>query len=188
MKRTLGILAVAAALSIPVVAQSGYPYPDRDPDRDYSRDRDNGYQGEWQGRMSADDQREFDDHYRKWQDARAKNDRDDIEKHARKMNEIMSRYNIPQDTPFDVMATTNGYGRGGSYSRQYDARDYQRRFSPDDQKRFDKAYENWLHERREGDRRDLAKAEDRMQEIMARYNIPRDVPYDMLTSGGRGYY
>ena len=112
MKKTLGTLAVAAALSIPVVAQ--YPYPDRDHDRDYDRDR--------------------------------------------------------------------------GYSHHYYARDYQRRFSAADQRRFDKAYDHWLHERREGDRHALAKPENEMQAIMARYNIPRDVPYERLVSRGRGYY
>jgi len=26
-----------------------------------------------------------------------------------------------------------------------------------------------------------------MQEVMAKYNVPRDVPYDVLVSGNRGY-
>jgi len=29
--------------------------------------------------------------------------------------------------------------------------------------------------------------EGKMQEIMARYNIPRDVPCDVIASAGRGY-
>jgi len=33
----------------------------------------------------------------------------------------------------------------------------------------------------------MAKEEGKMQEIMARYNIPRDVPYDAVVSGGRAY-
>ena len=33
----------------------------------------------------------------------------------------------------------------------------------------------------------LAKDEQKMNEILARYNIPRDVPYDVLASANRGY-
>ena len=167
------VLAVLLALGFPAVAQSGYPGPDRDHDR--------GYAGQWQKRISPDDQKEFNKEYGKWQEANAKNDRDDIDRHARKMEEIMARYHIPPDTPFGAVATSNGY------SGHYDVRDFQGRFSADDQKKFDKAYERWLDDRRKHDRDDIAKDEDRMQEIMARYNIPRDVPYDVLASGARGY-
>jgi ubiquitin-protein ligase len=131
--------------------------------------------------MSSDDQKDFNKEYEKWQKANAKSDREDIDKHARKMEEIMARYNIPPDTPFDTIATSYGY------SRHNDVRQFQGRFSPDDQKRFDKAYEHWLNDRRKRDRDDIAKDEGKMQELMARYNIPRDVPYDALSSGGRGY-
>src|SRR5262249_3162237 len=158
-----------------------YPGPSRCCDRrDYDRD-DRRYVGQWQGRLSPDDQEKFNKEYGKWQEARAKNDRDDIDKHARQMEEIMARYNIAPDTPFDVIATSSGGGR------HYDYREFQGRFSPDDQKKFDKEYREWLEERREGDRKGLAKHEGKMQEIMARYNIPRDVPYDVLESGNRGY-
>lgn len=151
------------------------------PQRYDNRDRDRDYRGNWAGRLSPDDQNKFNKEYSKWQESNAKNDRDDIDKHARKMEEIMSRYNIPPDTPFDTIATANGY------SPHYDVRRYQGRFSPDDQKRFDKAYEKWQNDRAKNDRDDLAKDEGKMQELMGRYNIPRDVPYDALASGSRGY-
>jgi hypothetical protein len=169
MKRFPGILAVLLALGLlPAAAQS--EYPDRDHDRGY---------GQWQ-RMSADDQKEFNKEYGKWQEAKSKNDLDDINKHARKMGEIMARYNIPPDTPFNAIATSSGY------SRQYDAREFLGRLSADDQKKFDKAYEEWVEHRRKGDRDDIAKDEGKMLEIMSRYNIPRDVPYDLLASAARG--
>ena len=171
MKRLLEVLAVLLAFGLlPAMAQSQYPYPDRDSDR-YSQ----------QGRLSPDDQKEFNKAYGKWQEANAKNDRDDIDKHARKMEDIMARYRIPPDTPFDAIATSGGD------SRHYDVRQFQGRFSHDDQKKFDKAYEDWTEHRRKRDRDDIAKDEGRMLEIMARYNIPRDVPYDVLASGARGY-
>jgi polyhydroxyalkanoate synthesis regulator phasin len=171
MKRLLEVLALLLALGVPALAQSGYPATDRD--RDYA--------GQWQGRISPDDQKEFNEHYKEWQEANAKNDTHDINKHARKMSEIMARYNIPRDTPFDAVATASGY------SGHYDVREFQGRFSNDDQKKFDKAYEEWLEHRRKGDRDDVAKEEGKMQELMARYNIPRDLPYDALASGARGH-
>ena len=172
MKRFLEVLVLVVALGLPLAAQSQYPYPPPDRDRGYAS---------WQGRISSDDQKEFNKEYKKWQEANAKNDRDDIDKHARKMEEIMTRYNIPPDTPFDAIATSNGY------ERHYDVREFQGRFSPDDQKKFDKAYEKWVNDRRKHDRDDIAKDEGKMLEIMARYNIPRDVPFEALASGARGY-
>lgn len=155
----------------------GRPYDYRDRDRD----RDRGYAGQWQGRLSPDDQNKLNKEYTKWQESNAKNDRDDIDKHARNMEQIMQRNGIPPDTPFDSIATANGY------SQHIDVRQYQGRLSPDDQARFDKAYEKWQRDRAKRDRDDIAKDEGRMQEIMAKYNIPRDVPYDVLASGNRGY-
>jgi hypothetical protein len=161
-----------------VASQAGYGAGDRDRDRNYDR----GYVGAWQGRMSADDQKDFNKHYQKWQEAMAKNDREDVEENARKMENIMARYNIPPNTSFDTIATAGGY------SRHYDYRDFRGKLSADDQHKFDKEYADWLKDRRKGEsRNDIAKHEGKMQEIMARYNIPRDVPYDAIASGGRGY-
>lgn len=145
------------------------------------RDRDRGYAGQWQGRLSGDDQSKFNKEYTKWQEANARNDRDDIDKHARNMEQIMQRNGIPPNTPFDSIATVNGY------NQHTDIRQYQGRLSGDDQAKFDKAYEKWQRDRAKRDRDDIAKDEGKMQEIMAKYNIPRDVPYDALASGNRGY-
>jgi hypothetical protein len=155
-----------------VAAKSGY--------QGYGRDR--AYAGPGQSRLSPDDQRDFNKEYQKWQDAMAKHDQDDIDKHARKMQSIMARNNIPPDTPFDVLAQNNGAG-----GPRYDPREFRGRLSSGDQSKFDKAYEHWLNDRRKGDRDDIAKDEGKMQEIMARYNIPRDVPYDFIASGGGAY-
>ena len=156
-----------------IASQAGYPTPSR-----YD-DRNRAYAGSWQGRMSPDDQHEFNKEYQKWQESSAKNDRDDIQQRARKLEEIMARYNIPPNTPFDVVATTNGY------SGHYDYGQFRGRLTPDDQAKFDKEYDHWLEDRRKNDRDDIAKHEGKMQEIMAKYNIPRDVPYDAIASGGR---
>ena len=150
-------------------------------DYDHDNDRYHGRGGQWQDRLSPDDQNKFNKEYQKWQESNAKNDRDDIDKHARNMEQIMQRYNIPPDTPFDSVATVSAYGG------HIDVRQYQGRLSPGDQKDFDKAYEHWQKDRARNDRDDIAKDEGKMQEIMARYNIPRSVPYDVLASGNRGY-
>jgi hypothetical protein len=151
----------------------------------YNRSYDNrdnrGYANGWQGRLSGDDQNKFNKEYTKWQESNAKNDREDIAEHARNMETIMRRNGVPANTPFDVIATSNGY------SHHYDVREFQGRLSPDDQKKFDKAYEHWQRDRAKHDRDDIAKDESRMNEIMARNNIPRDVPYDVLASANRGY-
>lgn len=131
--------------------------------------------------MTPDDQNKFNKEYSKWQQANAKNDRDDIDKHARNMEELMQRNNIPPNTPFDAVASTSGYAPRESI------RQYQGRFSPDDQKRYDKAYEKYQRDHAKHDRDDYAKDEMKLNEIMAKYNIPRDVPYDALASGNRGY-
>jgi hypothetical protein len=157
---------------------SQYAVPPQTYDRD--NDRYRGYSNQWQNRLSPDDQNKFNKEYTKWQESNAKNERDDIDKHARNMETIMQRYNIPPDTPFDQVATVAGYPH-------IDVRQYQGRFSPDDQKHFDKAYEHWQSDRARNDRDDIAKDEGKMQEIMAKYNIPRGVPYDALASGNRGY-
>jgi hypothetical protein len=144
---------------------------------------DRGYVGpadHWQGQLPPDDQSKFNKEYTKWQEANAKNDRDDIDKHARNMEEIMQRNNVPQGTPFASIATVSGYSHT-------DFRQYQGRFSPDDQKKYDKAYEHWQAARVKHDGDDVAKNEGKMQEIMAKYNVPRDVPYAALASGNRGY-
>jgi hypothetical protein len=127
-----------------------------------------------QGRLSPDDQHEFDKAYDKWVNDSRKNDRDDIEKDVRKMQDIMARNNIAPSVPYDQIATP-GYNN--------DYRGYaQSRLSSDDQHEFDKAYEKWEKHIRKNDRDDIRKDERKMQDIMARYNIPRNVPYDQVAS------
>jgi hypothetical protein len=147
----------------------------------YNNGEYNGaYASQWSQRLSSDDQDKFNKEYTKWQESNAKNDRDDIDKHARNMEQIMNRYNIPPNTPFAQIATTSGGPR-------INVAQYQGRFSPDDQKKFDKAYEKWQEDRAKHDRDDIYKDEGKMEEVMAKYNIPRDVPFDALASGNRGY-
>ena len=156
MKKLLGICVLLAAFTIPGLAQ-------------------------WQGRLSPDDQREFDKAYAKWVNDSRKNDRDDLDKDVRRMQDIMARYNVPSDVPFDRIATA-GYGSsdyaGGS--RSYER--WRGRLSAEDQHQFDKAYAEWVEDTRKHDRDDIPKDMRKMQDIMARYNIPADVPFDAIAS------
>ncbi len=185
MKALFQMLAILLGLGLYAAAQNQYPqdqnppqYPQNQyPPNQYPDNR--AYPNQPNTRMSPDDQNKFNKEYEKWQESNAKHDQDDIDKHARNLENIMQRYNIPPDVSFASIATGNA-GR-------YDVRQFQGRFSPDDQKRFDKAYEHWQESRRKHDGDDIRKDERKMQDLMARYNIPQDVPYDALASGGRGY-
>jgi hypothetical protein len=65
----------------------------------------------YQGRLSPDDQREFDKNYSRWVDDMRSNDRDDINKDVRHMQDIMARYNIPASIPFDQIASPDAARR-----------------------------------------------------------------------------
>src|SRR5205809_8148962 len=85
-----------------------------------------GYYGasRWQGRLTPEDQRDFDRYYAKWMEDTRKNDRDDISEDARHMQDIMTRYNIPADVPFDQVASMGYQGgyQGGADTNVTDAR------------------------------------------------------------------
>src|SRR6266478_6856625 len=76
------------------------------------------------GRLSPDDQREFDKYYTKWVNDTRKNDRDDIAKDVKHMQEIMGRNGIPSSVPYEQIATTGS---------AYPTRSYQGRLSAHDQ-------------------------------------------------------
>lgn len=179
MKRVLQVAALLVAFALPAFCQNG--------------------------RLSAHDQHEFDEAYTKWVKDSRKNDRDDVRKDEHKMQDIMQRNNIPADVPFDRVATNgnrydndrdryNDQGRYDNGQGRYDndRRDQERdrayyesntpRLSADDQHEFDQAYSKWVDDIRRNDRDDVRKDERRMQDIMARYNIPSDVPYDRIVS------
>ena len=148
-------------------------------------------------RLSAHDQHEFDEAYNKWVKDSRKNDRDDIRKDERKMQSIMEHNNIPADVPFDRIATNgNRYDRdhdrydndAGRYdNRGYGYQNGGARLSPEDQRDFDQAYSKWVNDTRRNDRDDIRKDERRMQDIMAHYNIPQDVPYDQIATPPDSY-
>jgi len=98
------------------------------------------------------------------------------------MQEIMARYNIPSSVQFEQIATnaSGAYGGNGAYG--YSAPVSYPRLSGEDQKKFDKYYSKWLNARRKNDREDTDENARKMQEIMARYNIPANVPFDRIAS------
>ena len=138
--------------------------------------------GSWQGRLSPQDQQDFDRYYSRWLEDSQRNDRRGIADDADHMQEILARNNIPSNTPFDQVASSAAYPER-SYSGYG-----QTRLSPDDQKEFDKYYSKWINDTRKNDRDDIEKDTRHMQDIMARYNIPANVPYDQIASPGAARY
>ena len=138
----------------------------------------------WQGRLSAEDQKDFDKAYAKWIDSTRKNDQDDVSSSARRMQDIMARYNIPSSVPFAQIASG---GTASAYpNTAYAAPTYAQgqRLSSDDQKNFDKAYKKWLEARHKKHDEDIEENARKMKDIMARYNIPANVPFDQIASPG----
>jgi hypothetical protein len=142
--------------------------------------------GAWQGKLSAEDQKEFDKNYAKWVDATRKGNQEDVSEHARKMQDIMARYNIPAGVPFAQIASGGGAyptaapaypnpAYGSPYAQP-------QRLSADDQHAFDKAYKEWIKARRKNHREDIDENARKMQDIMARYNIAANVPFDQIAS------
>jgi len=161
MNKLLAILILLAAFTMPALAQ-------------------------WQGRLSPDDQRGFDKAYAKWVNDSRKNDRDDLDKDVRRMQEIMARYNIPSDVPFDRIASSAYPNSSGNSYPSAGYQSYAGRLSPEDQREFDKFYSRWIEDTRKGDRDDIQSDVSHMQDIMARYSIPTDVPFDRIATAGYG--
>jgi hypothetical protein len=102
------------------------------------------------------------------------------------MQEIMAHYNIAPNTPFQAIAT-NGYA-AGQPAYGYANNQGPQRLSADDQKKFDKAYRDWVNARRKKDMDDVDKNSRKMEDIMAHYNIPANVPFDQIASAGSAYH
>lgn len=56
------------------------------------------------------------------------------------------------------------------------------RLSPDEQRQFDSYYSRWLEYRRTNNREQVDSMEKRMRDLMARNNIPANVPFDQIAS------
>jgi len=144
------------------------------------------YPGAYAQRLSPDDQKEFDKQYGKWVEATRKNDQEDVAESARKMQDIMARYRIAAATPFAQVASGGVSGAYPNGAYPYPAAQGQR-LNSHDQHEFDEAYGKWLSARHKKHTDDIEKNEHKMQDIMARYNIPANVPYDAIASPGASY-
>jgi hypothetical protein len=65
-----------------------------------------GYLDQWRGRLSADDQRRFDSYYTRWLDYRRTNNREEIASMENRMRDVMRQNNIPENVPFDQIASS----------------------------------------------------------------------------------
>jgi hypothetical protein len=136
--------------------------------------------GSWRNRLSRDDQRDFDAYHARWVEDNRANDRERISRDAGYMQTIMSRNNIPADVPFDQIASAEPYSNGNY--RSGDDQSWQGRLSEGDQREFDRSYSDWLEDTRKNDRDDIDRDVRRMQDIMARNNVPANVPFDRIAS------
>ena len=56
------------------------------------------------------------------------------------------------------------------------------RLSAEDQGKFDSYYSRWLGYRKSNNRDEVVSMENRMRDVMSRYNIPSDVPFVQIAS------
>jgi hypothetical protein len=91
----------------------------------------------------------------------------------RRMNDVMARNNIPADTPYWRLVSNMDWHGWVRWSRQ---------LSPEDQGRFDSYYSRWLEYRQRRDWDQARSMEGRMNDVMAHYSIPGNVPYDVIAS------
>ena len=201
MNKLLGISLGIMAFSLPGMAQShgaeqraqlkpaAYQWQNDD-HRDHDDDDRGRYaRRDYRGVLAPESQRAFDEEYSRWIAARNSGNRHDMESQEQKMRGIMQSYKIPQDVPFDAIASNAVGGREGSYDRRDDDRGrdgYYRgaRLTSEDQGKFDSLYSKWVNDTRRGDRDDADRDVKHMQEIMRRNNIPPDVPFDQVASNG----
>jgi hypothetical protein len=59
----------------------------------------------WRGRLSADDQARFDSYYSRWIEYRRTHNSSDMASMERRMQDVMSHYDIPQQVPFEQIAS-----------------------------------------------------------------------------------
>src|SRR5713226_1509634 len=73
-------------------------------DYDYDADRDWDH---WRRRLQPDDQSRFDSYYSRWLEYRRTDDRDQTASMENRMRDVMRQYNIPEDVPFNQVASSN---------------------------------------------------------------------------------
>src|SRR5690348_11966009 len=123
MNKIFASLIVLAAMALPALAQAQ--------------------------RMSPDDQAKYDNYYSRWVQDRQNGDRDDLVSSEHHMQDLMNKYSIPADTPYDQVASQNEVApppydnRGYNNAPAYDNRGYTNQLPGDDQNKFNKEYTKW---------------------------------------------
>jgi hypothetical protein len=127
-----------------------------------------------QRQLSPEDQTKFDSYYTRWQEYQQRNDREQIASMEERMQNLMARYGIPSDVPYERIAS------GSEYHRRYRGL-----LSASDQRRFDSYYSRWENYRATNNRDQIVSMEKRMQDIMEHYKIPLTVPYRAIATRER---
>jgi Ni/Co efflux regulator RcnB len=127
-----------------------------------------------QRQLSPEDQTKFDSYYERWREYQQRNDREQIASMEERMRDLMARYGIPSDVPYERIAS------GSEYHRRFRGL-----LSASDQRRFDSYYSRWQEYRATNNGDQMVSMERRMQEIMERYKIPLTVPYRVIATHER---
>lgn len=69
----------------------------------------------WQGRLNDDDQQRFDSYYTRWASYRQDNNRGEQASMERRMHDVYGRYGIPNNVPFEQVASPNVSGGTSGY-------------------------------------------------------------------------
>jgi hypothetical protein len=179
LSNLLVIMAVTGGLLLPAHAARREMIGSSQPSWQQGNAQTSESYGQWQGRLTPVDRRDFDSYYSRWLDATRRNERDDISSNECKLQEIMARNNIPANTPFDQVASGNPiYPPGAAYPTGQ----WRGRISAADQRAFDKAYCKWVDASRKGDQLNIQKHSREMQDIMERFNIPANMPFAQIAS------
>jgi hypothetical protein len=154
------------------------------PQTEFWRVASNGRSGgnQWRGRLSADDQSRFDSYFSRWQDYRQRNDRDQIASMEKRMRDLYSRYRIPSSTPYFWVASNARDEDRDAWERDR----WRGRLSPEDQGKFDSYFSRWIEYRRTNNRDEMQSMGRRMHDLMDRYQVPQQVPFERIASRGAG--
>jgi hypothetical protein len=154
------------------------------PQTEFWRVASNGRTGgdQWRRRLSPDDQSRFDSYFSRLQGYRQSNDRDQIASMERRMQDVYAHYHIPSGTPYFWVASNARDEDRDAWERDR----WRGRLSRDDQGRFDSYFTRWVEYRRTNNGDQMRSMEDRMHELMDRYQIPQQVPFERIASRGAG--
>jgi hypothetical protein len=75
-----------------------------------------GGNSQWQGRLSDDDQQRFDSYYTRWLSYRQQNNQGEILSMQNRMYDVYNHYGIPNNVPFNQVASANVASGMGGYS------------------------------------------------------------------------